>query len=107
MGCGVNGVCVPACQSADDNKSTIGCEYYSMAPDVIPMLRARVAAFIANTWSTPISINVERAGVQLLFEEFARIPTGQGQSLTYAPLAGECSNPTRSRSCFCRGSGIR
>lgn len=33
QGCGANGQCVPACDSAKDNKSSIGCEYYAAPPD--------------------------------------------------------------------------
>src|SRR5215472_7921512 len=50
QGCSANG-CVPACDSARDNKSSIGCDYYSVDPDVIlDGAGACFAAFIANTW---------------------------------------------------------
>src|SRR5262249_6020532 len=42
------------------------------------------AAFIANTWSRPVHIYVERDGEQFITGAFARIPEGQGASLTYA-----------------------
>lgn len=88
LGCGADG-CVPACESATQNKSSIGCDYYSVAPDVIPDgAGACFAAFIANTWGSPLSISVERAGQTYDVSQFARIPSGSGQSLTYAPLPG-------------------
>ncbi len=86
QGCGATG-CVPACQSALENKSSIGCDYYSVAPDIIPEgAGACFAAFIANTWGSPVSINVEREGITYDVAQFARIPSGNGQAITYSPL---------------------
>ncbi len=83
QGCGAMG-CVPACQSAQENKSTIGCDYYSVDPDIISEAAgACFAAFIANTWDAPVTIQVERAGVMLDATKFSYIPTGTGQSITY------------------------
>lgn len=84
--CGEGG-CVEACQGAADNKSTIGCEYYAFPPDVIDFNRGICyAAFIANTWGSPITIQVERDGQVFDASSFARIPSGSGQSITYQPL---------------------
>ena len=88
QGCGASG-CVPACDAAKQNKSTIGCDYYSVPPDIIADGEgACFAAFVANTWGHPISVTVERAGQSYDPGQFARIPSGTGQSLTYAPLPG-------------------
>ena len=87
QGCGPNGTCVAACDSATANKSTIGCEYYSVDPDLVkPAQGACFAAYIANTWTTPISINVDRGGTVLDTSTFAMLPSGTGENLTYAPL---------------------
>ena len=89
QGCGVGGVCVPACNSARDNKSSIGCDYYSVDPDIISAgAGGCFAAYIANTWTSPVTITVERNGQSLNVANFARIPSGNGQSLTYTPLPG-------------------
>ena len=94
QGCGPNGTCVAACDSAVDNKSTIGCEYYSVDPDIIkPVQGACFAAYVANTWTTPITINVDRGGTQLDTATFARIPSGTGENLTYAPLTNNQVQP--------------
>lgn len=70
-----------------ENKSSIGCDYYSVAPDIISDgAGACFAAFIANTWGSPVSLSVERAGVTYDLSQFARIPSGNGQAITYAPL---------------------
>jgi len=87
QGCGPNGTCVPACDSATANKSTIGCEYFSVDPDIIKEAAgACYAAYIANTWDAPVTIGVERDGTVYDPTQFARIPSGTGLNLTYAPL---------------------
>ncbi len=95
LGCD-NGACVPACQSAADNKSSIGCDYYSVDPDVIPEDSGGCfAAYIANTWGSPVSITVERGGQSLPVDQFARLPSGQGQAITYAPLQNGMLQPNQ------------
>jgi hypothetical protein len=86
QGCSGNG-CVPACDSARDNKSSIGCDYYSVDPDVVlDGAGACFAAFIANTWDQPVSLAVDFGGTKLDATKFAYIPSGTGQATTYAPL---------------------
>ena len=93
QGCAA-GSCIPACDAAAQDKSSIGCDYYAVDPDIITDgAGACFAAYIANTWGAPISINVERGGTQLPTTAFARVPTGQGQSITYAPLSGGMLGP--------------
>ena len=87
QGCGPNGTCVAACDSAIANKSTIGCEYFSVDPDLVkPAQGACFAAYVANTWTAPVTLQVDRAGTTLDPTQFAYIPTGTGKNLTYAPL---------------------
>ena len=89
QGCGAGGVCVPACDSAKVNKSTIGCDYYSVDPDIISIGNGGCfAAYIANTWNGPVTLTVERNGQSLNVANFARIPSGNGQAITYQPLPG-------------------
>ena len=89
QGCGAGGVCVPACDSAKVNKSSIGCDYYSVDPDIISAgAGGCFAAYIANTWTGPVTLTVERNGQSLNIAPFARIPSGSGQSITYNPLPG-------------------
>ncbi len=88
MGCGSSG-CVPPCQSAEENKSSIGCDYYSVEPDSIAEVAgACYAAYIANTWDAPVAINVDRGGVPVDISNSVFTPSGSGQSITYTPLAG-------------------
>lgn len=95
QGC-ANGACVDACASAASNTSSVGCDYYAVNPDsYITTNGSCFAAYIANTWNAPVSINVELAGQQLPIDGFARIPTGQGQNITYAPLTGGMLMPNQ------------
>jgi hypothetical protein len=81
--------CVAACDSATANKSTIGCDYYAVTPDVIvPAPGACFAAFIANTWTTPVTLTVEYGSQTLDPKTFAYIPSGTGMGTTYALLPG-------------------
>jgi hypothetical protein len=87
----VTGGCIPACDSARANQSTIGCEYYGVQPDGTPPAgnvdtQGCYAMFVANTWSTPASIAVDRDGASYDLAAFARIPEGSGSSITYEPL---------------------
>jgi hypothetical protein len=88
QGCSGNG-CVPACDSARDNKSSIGCDYYSVDPDVsLDGAGACFAAFVANPWDQPVTLKVAYGGLTLDASTFAYVPSGSGQSLSYAPLPG-------------------
>jgi hypothetical protein len=89
QGCGAGGLCVPACQAAADNKSTVGCNYYSV--DLAFEGEADgscLAAYVANTWTSDVTIGVSYKGKALSVAGFARIPVGQGSSITYQPLPG-------------------
>lgn len=88
QGCAKGG-CVAACESAKANNSNLGCDYYAGAPDIPDEGNTRgacFAAFVANTWSTPITIAVERGGKALDVKTFARIPSGVGQNMSYSAL---------------------
>src|SRR5580698_5603062 len=59
QGCGANGACVSACESATENKSTIGCDYYSVDPGTDGEANGSCfAAYIANTWGSPVTITL-------------------------------------------------
>jgi hypothetical protein len=86
-GCGPGGTCVAACQSADANKSTIGCDYYSVDPGTDGEANGSCfAAYIANTWGSAVSIKIDYAGQSVDAAPYAFIPSGQGASITYMPL---------------------
>jgi hypothetical protein len=71
------------CQAAQKSGSSIGCDFWALKTDVIFQGQgACFAAFLANTWSTPAHIQVERDG-QMLPATAIKIPKGQGFNLTY------------------------
>lgn len=98
QGCGPNGTCVAPCESASANQSSIGCEYFMVTPDgwsTIPDMGLPVmessdgscfAAYVNNTWPTPVSVTVEYNGASMDAAPYARIPQGSGSGLTYQPL---------------------
>ncbi|MBH9894894.1 hypothetical protein, partial [Clostridioides difficile] len=57
-------MCVPACDAAKANKSSVGCEYYAVSATDFTG-QTCFAAFVANTWGSPVTINVDRAGKAL------------------------------------------
>ena len=74
--------CVNACEAAENNKQSVGCQYY--ATDMHSQQASYCfAAFVANTWNTAAQITVEFDGAVLPVANFARIPVGEGQALTY------------------------
>jgi IgGFc binding protein len=76
--------CGNACQATVDAKLAVGCEYYATDMDQYSVGLC-FAAFVANTWDTPVHIAADLAGTQLEVAEFGRIPDGVGPALTYAP----------------------
>jgi len=93
QGCSGN-TCVDACQSASDNKSTIGCEYYAVDPDIIAEGDGGCfAMFIANTWTSPVNVTADWNGQTINVGSSAYVPSGTGQSITYTPLGGGAIQP--------------
>jgi hypothetical protein len=95
--CGAAGRCVTPCESASDNKSSIGCDYFALNPDGWSKIPDNplgssdgscYAVFVVNTWSTPATLAVDYRGQTLDVAKFAYVPKGTGASLTYAPLPG-------------------
>jgi IgGFc binding protein len=87
QGCAPGGTCVAPCDSAAANASTIGCDFYSVVPG--PEYETRgscFAALLANTWTTPITIEASRGATQLNIAQIARTPEGSGQAISYSPL---------------------
>jgi hypothetical protein len=77
------GDCVAACESSALNKGSVGCEFYTTT-----RVLGCFAAFVANVWTKPVKIEVDIEGAKAKLDDFARIPSGTGQSTTYVPLPG-------------------
>ncbi|MGD0527901.1 MAG: IgGFc-binding protein [Polyangiaceae bacterium] len=99
QGCGSNGQCVAACDAASANKSSIGCDYYTIPADGwsnIPLNPdvalegasdgSCFAAFVTNNWGTPMTVSLEYNGTTIDASPYAYVPQGSGASLTYAPI---------------------
>jgi hypothetical protein len=90
------GACEDACTAANNNTSSVGCDYYAVNPDsYFSTNGACFAVYLANTSAQPASIAVEYNGQSLPIDGFARIPTGQGLGLTYAPLPNDMLPPNQ------------
>ncbi|CAN5290434.1 hypothetical protein BH09MYX1_BH09MYX1_53340 [soil metagenome] len=79
-----NGQCIAACDSAKANKGSVGCDFYGVAPTS----GSCFAIFVANTWSSPVTLTGDYAGASLNIASIGRIPSGNGSAITYAPLPG-------------------
>ena len=99
QGCGASGQCVPACAAAAANKSSIGCDYYSIPADGwsnIPMNPSAgavgasdgscFAAFVTNNWGTPMTVSLDYDGMTIDAAPYAYVPQGSGTSITYSPI---------------------
>jgi hypothetical protein len=98
------GQCVSPCASAASNKSSVGCEYYSVNPHVNGS-GGCFAAFIANTWNAPVTIAADYAGQKLDVARSAYLPQGSGTSITYAPLSGGALQPDQVAILFLAAQG--
>ncbi len=89
-GCDVStGGCANACTAAVDNKNSVGCEYYATHMENYFGASYCFVAFVANVWDTDAHITVDFNGQTLSnVNSFTAIPTGKGQSITYAPFTG-------------------
>jgi len=94
QGCSPGGGCVPACQSAAENKSTIGCDFISITPAIIPESRGSCfAVMVANTWTAPIGISATYGAQTIDGSAYTYIPQGTGPGITYQPLSGGMLQP--------------
>lgn len=84
QGC-AGGQCIPACEAAKANKSSVGCEYYAHNPPFYSG-GSCFAAFIANTWGSPVKVSVDRGGQSYNVSMFGYLSQGNGKNITYTPL---------------------
>lgn len=80
------GLCMNACEAAAKNSSSVGCEYYAVDMDgAATASDACYTVFVANTSPGQVHIKAEWNGLELNLAEYAKLPQGQGQAVTYAP----------------------
>ena len=70
-GCGATG-CIAACDAAAQNKSSVGCDYYSMPSDGWNTVMGTdgtpgscFAAFVTNNWSTDMNVSLVWKGTTI------------------------------------------
>ena len=92
QGCGPNG-CIPACDAAAANKSSIGCDYYAIPADGWSNTYNSggaagncFAAFVNNVWSTSLNVSLVWKGTTINGNDYAYIPQGAGSSITYQKI---------------------
>jgi hypothetical protein len=86
QGCG-GSACVPACDAAKANNSNVGCDYFVVEPDTLDLVNgACFAAYVVNTWSSPVSLTGDWNGKPLAIANASRLPSGSGQALSLTPL---------------------
>ncbi len=81
-GC-AGGTCIAACDAAKANKSSVGCEYYAV-PATDFTGETCFAAFVSNTWGSPVTVSVDYGGKALT--GIGYVPTGTGKNITYTAL---------------------
>jgi len=91
----LNGTCSDdPCGAAEASKSSYGCDYWVMRPDLITDGKgACFAAYVANTWDAPVKIKLSFSGTDLPNTGFIQIPKGQGQSLSFQPYDDNAGLP--------------
>ena len=75
---------VGGCTMADQNSSSVGCDYYAIHMDGgFAANNGCFVAFLANTSSATTHVKASFAGMAVDLAEHARIPSGSGRTLTY------------------------
>jgi hypothetical protein len=81
--------CLPACEASRELHTSVGCEYYPVVMGASKWTQAYRGCFavtIANTWTLPVKLQVDRKGVSLDPSTFAYQPEGTGTKLQYKPF---------------------
>ena len=75
--------CVDACKQAEEQKSSVGCDYYAVMMDIIAPegLGACFVSFVTNTFSTHAHITASLVDQPIDLAKYAKLPVGQGRSL--------------------------
>jgi hypothetical protein len=77
----------PECD-VTDQKTSSGCEYYAIVPDILwDAVGGCFAAYVVNPWEFDLTVNVEWKGQALDSSTFGFIPNGSGANINYHPLA--------------------
>jgi IgGFc binding protein len=76
----------PDCANADQ-KTSSGCDYYAVDPEIIfDAAGGCYAAYVVNPWDFDITVSVDFKGQTLDASTFGYIPIGSGPGIQYTPL---------------------
>ena len=82
LGC-VAGSCIPACEAARTEQSTVGCEYYPVVPSIVNVSAGSCyAVLLANVWNSPAELKLAW-GDQKISTSYVRIPRKVGNGFSY------------------------
>jgi len=87
------GKCIPACDAAVANKSSVGCEYYAHNPRMV-FGAGCFALYVANTWNADVSVTGDIGGTPIDLSKYTYVPSGTGQNLTMTPIGTGGKIPT-------------
>jgi hypothetical protein len=74
------------CEAAELARGSYGCEFWALKTGLTDGAGgACLAAYVSNTWASPVNIIVDYDGQVLDVATFAHIPKGQGPNITYEP----------------------
>jgi hypothetical protein len=77
---------IPECDGSDQ-KTSSGCDYYAVMPDVLfDATGGCYAVFVVNPWEIEVGISVEYKGQSYDPGQFGYIPNGSGPFINYFPL---------------------
>lgn len=99
--CGPDRYCVEggcqtlgSCDAAALLQRSEGCDFWAVKTELNAEAKgACFAVFVANTGTSPAHLTVAYGNDALPVAEFARIPKGQGQDLTFAPFNSQFGLP--------------
>jgi hypothetical protein len=89
--------CVNPCLDSLGNNTSNGCDFYAVEMDTTAEAAGVCyAVFVVNQWPTgePARLKVTLGDQVLPIEQFARIPTGTGTGITYAPFDPQAGLPS-------------
>lgn len=90
QGC-ANGKCVAACESTEENLGTIGCSFFTTPSAAERFEESRggcFAMFVANSWNSPVRLEVTYGDEAIDFTQATYVPRTNGVELEYEPLLG-------------------
>jgi len=88
QGCGDQGKCVDACTAATQTKGSVGCDFWTVAPEVKAERGGCFAALIANTWDRGVSFEAGWGGETIDVSRSVYTVARQNDEPVYTLLQG-------------------